>query len=161
MKTTKTFRYVIVFFLVASFGCSKDSIDDDKKFNYGTMQAIIGGSFMALPPVMPVREVYNSDNISVYGYKDEVGITLMFPDSIGTYQFSSNEASATLTYGDPLDFFDVNNDGPVIDYRAIEGSITLTEINDERCRGTFHFTGEKYGGEVMAVSNGEFNVTRE
>jgi Family of unknown function (DUF6252) len=161
MKTTKTFRYVIVFFLVASFGCSKDSIDDDKKFNYGTMEAKIDGSLKVLPPLMPVLDVSNNGNISVYGLKDDIGITVRFPDAIGTYQFSNDEASATLSFGDPFDFFDANNDGPVIDYYAIEGSITLTETNDERVTGTFNFIGENYDGATRAVTEGKFNVTRE
>lgn len=155
------FSYMLVIVAVLFNSCSKDSIEDDDASSYGTMQAKINGSLIILKPLMPVLEINNNGIVSVYGYKDEKGISISFPDTIGNYSFESADISAKFTVGDPFDIFDINNDGPVIDFYAMEGSVNITEINIERVIGTFNFIGKSFGGETRTVTNGEFNISRE
>ncbi|MCF7560979.1 hypothetical protein L3X39_10060 [Sabulilitoribacter multivorans] len=157
----KTFLLAISFFVFTN--CSKDGVEEPARNEYGVLEARIDGIQRILPAIYGAPFNGIDDIILIYGYNDdsEIGISMQVPPAIGTYNFSEDAYSATLTFGDPFDFFDQNNDGPTVDYFSVEGYVTITKIDGERVVGVFEFTAEQdYLGQ-RSVEEGKFDVLRQ
>ncbi|WP_242083190.1 DUF6252 family protein [Aestuariivivens sediminis] len=166
MKTNLFLKITLIGCLLICFGCSKDSTEEDNEINYGTVQLKINGSATVLKPITPVLEFYNDGTYSIGGINcdDSKQIILHFPSTMGTYSCGKLEDSyASLWIGDFFPCTDLFGDGPgAVIYHAIEGSVTISEISEQRVRGTYHFIAESHGGgEIISVSDGVFNVLRE
>lgn len=168
MKTTLKVRHVIIFCLLICFGCSKDSVEEEIGSKYGTMQAKINGTMTSLRPLSPVSEFYTNGSIGVGGLNcDELlGISLQFPDSIGTYSFVADYDQYRGIFGvltaDGTFFPCVSMNVPYTykRYYAIEGTVNITETSSSIVKGTFNFIGENSVGETRTVTDGAFNITR-
>ncbi len=167
MKATLIFRYVLAFYLITCFSCSKDSTEEDVGINYGTVQLKINGSSILLRPLGPVREIHSDGSFSIGGIKcndyDSYDLIIHFPPEVGIYSLGEEELpSATIRIGDFFPCIGLFEDGSGYKtYAAIEGALTISELSNQRVIGTFHFMGEGYGEEVLTVTDGVFNVLRE
>ena len=48
-----------------------------------------------------------------------------------------------------------------LSFNAINGSVTILEINDENIIGLFNFQSEDYQGEILSITEGEFDIVRD
>ncbi|SEQ05658.1 hypothetical protein SAMN05421824_1044 [Hyunsoonleella jejuensis] len=165
MKNVIVYAMIIVCVMLTS--CSNDDNNTEvfSNFKYGRLEATINGEEHISGPLYPAPYDANNNSIVLYCYNGvvEIGITIRIPPELGSYDIGKDEASAVLTYGDPFDFFDQNDDGPTIDYFAVEGTVTVSEINETKVIGTFEFTAED--GTVLerqrSVKEGVFDIQRQ
>ena len=167
MKATLIFRYVLAFYLITCFSCSKDSTEEDIGINYGTVQLKINGSSILLRPLIPVDETHSDGSFSIGGIKcndyDSLELIIHFPPEVGIYSLEENELThVTIRIGDFFPCIGLFEDGSGYKtYVSIEGAVTISELSDQRVIGTFHFMGEGSGEEVLTVTDGVLNVLRE
>ena len=159
MKTIVS--YGIIFGLLMTLGCSKDDIDDNDSIDDTYYVRAKVGEYQKTLNAFPIISHSSDGYISVYGYKEEIGISLRIPDTIGAYAFQEGNFTGKLTFGDPWDFFDANGDGPPVDYSVISGNVTITHTDDLFVAGTFYFTGKRYDGQTWSVSEGVFYCKKE
>ena len=165
MKNILTYVGVSTYLMLASCSKSNDQEEVFNNFKYGRLEAVVNGKEHVSGPLYPAPYNIDSERILLYCYNgiDELAITMRFPSELGSYNISRNESSAKLTYGDPFDFFDQNDDGPTIDYFAVEGFINITEITEARVVGEFEFIAED--GTVLEeqrlVKEGTFDIERQ
>jgi len=146
MKTKIILRIAVLFFIVINISCSKDS-DSDSTINL--FQAKVSGSLINFGGGgVGVHE----NTFSVSKCKNDQQIKLTFPISVGTYSVSEGEITLFYSVGRCL-FGDIPDY-----YYAIEGSLTLTESNDTKIKGTFHFIGENGRGFKTAITEGVFDI---
>lgn len=159
----KTTIYIVFLAFLVLTGCSGDSVEDAEQMDYGSIQARIDGTMRTLPGFYAAFYSEFDDLIVIYAYNGdlEIGISIRIPPEIGTYNFDEGNVYATLTFGDPFDFFDQNNDGPAIDHPAVAGYGTITELNEENVVGVFEFNTELQNGGTHIVKEGEFNILRQ
>ncbi len=78
---------------------------------------------------------------------------LLFPigNGKGTYYFLSSNASyqneGWIMYGVDSQF------------KSTDGSVTVTEVNGNRYKGTFSFQAKSYAGGVRTVTEGSFDIS--
>ncbi|GAA4963701.1 hypothetical protein [Algibacter aquimarinus] len=162
MKT----RVLFIVIVMAIFGftnCSDDEASNSIENNFGDLQAEIDGVLRVFPVVSGAAYNEFNNQISIYTYNGDIEISLLilFPPVTGTYDLSNNESHASVTFGDPFDIFDQNGDGPAITFPAVDGYVTITELDEERVVGVFEFTGELEGTGQHSVKEGEFNILRQ
>jgi hypothetical protein len=166
MKTIKKqvdTMILIFLILISCSSCSKEGLEEPALNEYGVLEARIDGIQRILPAFYAALFNEHDNKILIYGYNGdvEIGISMRVPPAIGTYNFSEDAYGATLTFGNPFDFFDKNNDGPTVDYYSVEGYVTITKIDEERVVGLFEFTAEQGNLGQHLVKEGEFNILRQ
>lgn len=161
MKTI--ISYGIIFGLLTILGCSKDDIDENNNTDDTYYVRAKVGEYLKTLNAFPITSNINNEYVTLRGYKDEVGITLRVPDSIGTYDFESNNFTGKLTFGPLISWCDWNNncDDPSVDYNVFQGSVTITSTDNNGIKGTFDFLGETENDNTFRVSEGEFNCKKE
>lgn len=153
MKTIINFSLVLSLLFMVS--CSKEDTGLNNNNETTYVRAKVGGDLKTLAS-FPIYYNSSNDYVSVYGYRDEVGISLIIIDAIGSYSFEEGNFTGKLILGDPYDFFDQKEDGPTVEYNVISGNVTVTSTDDLLIKGTFYFTGKEYDGQTQIVSEGEF-----
>ncbi len=149
MKTIVS--YGIIFGLLMTLGCSKDDIDDNDSIDDTYYVRAKVGEYQKTLNAFPIISHSSDGYISVYGYKEEIGISLRIPDTIGAYAFQEGNFTGKLTFGDPWDFFDANGDGPPVDYSVISGNVTITHTLT--AQGSYW---ELDNGELIISPDAEF-----
>ncbi len=147
MKTKIILRIAVLFFIVINISCSKDS-DSDSTINL--FQAKVSGSLMNFGG--GIVTVQQNKYFVLSKCKNERQILIAFPMSVGTYSVSEEGFGASYIIGPSCGFLEVADD-----YQAISGSLTLTESNDTKIKGTFHFIGDD-GRGFTAITEGVFDI---
>ena len=181
MKTILKFKHVIIFCLLICFGCSKDSLDNER-FS-GTMQAKINGELIVFESASGYgffdlanscsRNFHQIIGSMEYRTSDGHTIYLNFNPSqgIGTYNLYGEYHTwigEYSNYGYNGIFYHQNYFVAETQTHHKEiGSVTITSVENDRYKGTFYFNavynGEDYHGlpNIVNITEGKFEILAE
>ncbi len=165
--------FLLCLFIVA-IGCSNDGADnnEDVEIDYGTMQAKVSG-LMTIPDntvlefePWAIKIIDNS--ISLVGetnYPYVGRLNFSFPSSIKEPGVYTESIGGSIMEGWSCSPNIVGGQNCWYQYlhNSTEGSVTITEINEEYIAGTFDFTCFSiYSSDNnVFISEGSFNILRE
>lgn len=153
MKTTIVKQIAIILYIASIISCS--SSDDDSS-NQNTAIEIMSAKITGVNKEFnPWLFVYHEDFISIMACENEWEIRLQFPNSVGTHPLIEEPNSAIIEFGDPccLAFCDI-----VTTYHAVKGSVTVTQANETKVKGTFFFTATADGEVPKVIDEGIFEI---
>lgn len=149
-----------IFFLMINlffsfYSCSSDDSDENLG-NGNTMYADASTQYIEFEtPFGFISELNNTIGVVGSSCDEEIGISLSFPIGEGVYNVSEDGIGATLNWGGCQAPFQGTWDNT---YAGFDGTIIVSELNDEGVSGSFEFQGEDFDGNFRVVSNGFFDI---
>lgn len=152
---SKTILFLTIGICFMLNSCS-DNDSDANLGNGNTMYADASTQFIEfIAPFGNISDFDNSIIIVASSCDKQIGIDLSFPIYEGVHNISDEDVRASLHWGGCFKPLVSSWD---ITYSGVNGTITVTELNEERVSGTFNFEGEDYNGNLKSVNNGFFDI---
>jgi hypothetical protein len=95
------------------------------------------------------------DQLALVGANAGGSIDIRVPADIATGTYELNDEFENELHATYLSLGEMNG------YSAIDGSLTIITHNDNVIKGTFEFVGEDMDGNVIEITDGEFNIELE
>ncbi len=171
MKTSIFLRTIILFFCIALMGCSKEDTDNNNAtIYYGTMEAQVSGLLTIADNTVidfephAIRTV--DDEIYITGgiwsrNTAQLSISILGTINIpGTY---TENVLASISEGWSCSPNYAGGQTCWYKYlhNSTEGSVTITEINEQHISGFFQFTCNGVIAPEVYITDGYFDILRE
>jgi hypothetical protein len=158
-----------VLLITFSFGCSKESMDEDIIIDYGKIQFKIDGNLTVIDERCYASDSWTLVVIGAVSCQDKIRIVLQIPNTVGTYSFKdlySEIRHYNFLQVDGISAGCPNYTGNDDEFKYFikdEGNITLTEIfykgeGKASAKGTFNFTCKNDEGDIITVTDGIFDI---